>query len=193
MQSKMSEIKLDVLAVGSLVRDGKRILEAHSSSTLVRNGERNIVVDTSSEERKDSILYSLQQLGILPEEIDTVVITHLHDDHTGNIGLFPRARLMAHEHESPPFDWTILKGGEELIPGVKVMHTPGHSPGSISVFVEADRRYAIAGDALPTEDNYVKNVPPGIHYDRDVALQSIKRIVDYAQVVVPGHGFPFLV
>lgn len=187
----MSEIKLDVLTIGRIVRDGKTILEAHSSSTLVRNGNRKIVVDTSSAERKESILYSLEQLGILPEEIDTVVITHLHSDHLGNIDLFPNAKFMAHEKELPPPTWATLKGGEELITGVKVVHTPGHSPGSVSVFVEADRRYAITGDALPTKDNYVKNVPPGVHYDRDVAMQSIKRIVDYAQLVVPGHDFPF--
>jgi glyoxylase-like metal-dependent hydrolase (beta-lactamase superfamily II) len=59
--------------------------------------------------------------------------------------------------------------------------------------VQADRRYVIAGDALPTEENYVKNVPPGINYDPDLAMESIKRIVGYADVVVPGHGLPFSV
>jgi glyoxylase-like metal-dependent hydrolase (beta-lactamase superfamily II) len=60
------------------------------------------------------------------------------------------------------------------------------------VFVDADRRYVVAGDAIPLEDNFRKMVPPRLNTDSALALQSIKNISQYAQVVIPGHGFPFM-
>lgn len=62
----------------------------------------------------------------------------------------------------------------------------------MSVFVEADRRYVIAGDAIPMENNFRKMVPPAINCDAEEALQSIKKIKRYADVIIPGHGFPFM-
>ncbi len=189
----MSEIKLDVLCIGSIVRDGKKVVEAHSSSVLVRSGDMTIVVDTSSPERRDHIRYSLRDLKVEPKDVDAVVLTHMHDDHTGNINLFPRARRIAHAGDSPPKGWEAIEEEMEIAPGVRLVPTPGHSYGSLSVFVDADRRYVIAGDALPTIDNYMRMVPPGINYDPELATESIKRIVEYADVVVPGHGPPFSV
>ena len=80
----------------------------------------------------------------------------------------------------------------EIAEGVKLVHTPGHTPDSMSVFVKADRNYAVAGDAVPLEDNIRKKVPPRLNYDPDLAMQSIKSIVRFADVIVPGHGFPFM-
>ena len=58
--------------------------------------------------------------------------------------------------------------------------------------MDADRHYVIAGDTIPLEDNYTRNVPPAVNTDRDLALESIKRVRRYADVVIPGHGFPFM-
>jgi glyoxylase-like metal-dependent hydrolase (beta-lactamase superfamily II) len=75
--------------------------------------------------------------------------------------------------------------------GVRMVHTPGHTPGSISVIVDAGEVFAIAGDAVPTEDNVRKWVPPGHHYDRGKAMGSMAMLVEMADVVVPGHGPAF--
>lgn len=72
------------------------------------------------------------------------------------------------------------------------MHTPGHTKGSMSVFIKSERKYVIAGDAIPTENNFRRMVPPATNYDKDLALQSIKMIKGYADVVIPGHGNPFM-
>jgi len=79
----------------------------------------------------------------------------------------------------------------ELRPGVTIVPTPGHTKGSVSLFVVSDRRYAIVGDAMPTQDNYLKWVPPGLNYDPEEALRSMRRIVDFAETVIPGHSAPF--
>ena len=72
------------------------------------------------------------------------------------------------------------------------METPGHTHGSITVVADTNEgRVAAAGDALPTLGNYQKWVPPGINFDRRTALISMEKIVDAADIIVPGHDDKF--
>ena len=185
--------KLDILAVGDLKRDGDTIVRACSTSTLIRAGGVNIVVDTSTEDMLPAIRTSFRQIGVLPKDVSIVVLTHTHGDHCGNNGLFKKAKFYVREEECPAEDGFIaVSENIEIAPGVRLVHTPGHTPGSMSVLVEGERRYAIAGDAIPLEDNFRRMVPPRINYDAGTAMESIKSITDYADVIIPGHGFPFL-
>jgi N-acyl homoserine lactone hydrolase len=178
--------KVDVLCEGAIRRDGKVVLEAHSSSTLVRTGRHTIVVDTSSFSYRSKILGSLERLGVKPDAVEILVITHDHHDHHENNELFPKAELIMF-HSEP-----VKEDEESRIDDMaRLVRTPGHTPESVSLFVESDKRYAIVGDALPIKDNYIKWVPPGLNYDPEKALRSMKRIVDWADIVIPGHDAPF--
>jgi len=187
----MATINLDILAVGNLIRDGDTIVEAHSTSTLIRTEDRNIVVDTSSKFLKPAVKDSLKQLRVLPKDVDSVVFTHAHHDHVENVDLFPKAKIYVRKEEESDKGIKVDRD-MELCPGVKLIHTPGHTAGSMSVFVTAERKYAITGDAVPLQDNVLKMVPPGLNIDKDLAMKSIKAIVSFADVIVPGHGFPFI-
>jgi len=181
------------LCRGRIRKQDDVILEAHSSSTLVKTGEHNIVVDTSSPQNREAIIRELERLHVAAEDVDFLVITHSHWDHLANNDLFPQARLVMHPLEAMSPSVMSAEDGMSLCVGVTVIHTPGHTQGSISVVVDAEKRYVMAGDALPTEDNYRKWVPPRLNYDPEIALKSMKRIVDMAEVIVPGHGQPFQV
>ena len=187
-------VKLDILAVGNLERDDDgNILQAHSTSTLIRSGDRLIVVDTSSRYLRPALKNSFRELGVFMKDVDTVILTHSHSDHIENLDLFPNAKVYLHAGgEEVPFKHETVTEGIEIAEGVRLVHTPGHTPDSMSVFVKADRNYAVAGDAVPLEDNIRKKVPPRLNYDPDLAMQSIKSIVRFADVIVPGHGFPFM-
>ena len=187
-------VKLDILAVGNLERDDDgNILQAHSTSTLIRSGDRLIVVDTSSKYLRPALKNSFRELGVFMKDVDTVILTHSHSDHIENLDLFPNAKVYLHAGgEEVPFKHETVTEDIEIAEGVKLVHTPGHTPDSMSVFVKADRNYAVAGDAVPLEDNIRKKVPPRLNYDPDLAMQSIKSIVRFAEVIVPGHGFPFM-
>jgi glyoxylase-like metal-dependent hydrolase (beta-lactamase superfamily II) len=187
-------VKLDILAVGNLERDDDgNILQAHSTSTLIRSGDRLIVVDTSSRYLRPALKNSFRELGVFMKDVDTVILTHSHSDHTENLDLFPNANVYLHAGgEEVPFKHETVTEDMEIAEGVRLVHTPGHTPDSMSVFVKADRNYAVAGDAVPLEDNIRKKVPPRLNYDPDLAMQSIKSIVRFADVIVPGHGFPFM-
>lgn len=188
-------IQLDILCVGDLTRDEEgNVLEAHSTSVLIRAAGHNIVVDPSDEYMDAAVRTSFKQLGILPEEVDIVVLTHTHSDHVENLGLYKKAKVYVHSGSKVRIPGTIVIDSPEykLCEGVRLVHTPGHCNEEMSVFVNADRKYVCAGDAIPLEDNFVKDVPPAINIDARLALESIKKIRDYADVVIPGHGFPFM-
>jgi glyoxylase-like metal-dependent hydrolase (beta-lactamase superfamily II) len=188
-------IQLDILAVGDLQRDDDgSILKADSTSVLIRTPDRTIVVDPSTKYLKPSVRTSFRQIGVFPKEVDTVVLTHTHRDHIENLDMYPKAKVYVHAGSDVPIPGAIVidESDYRLCDGVRLVHTPGHCPEQMSVFVDADRRYVIAGDAIPLEDNFFKNLPPRLNTDPELALKSIKRIREYADVVIPGHGFPFM-
>jgi N-acyl homoserine lactone hydrolase len=82
---------------------------------LLRDGKRNILVDTGVNNRhiksgtiwegvqiqagEESVLSALKKVAVDPKEIDTVVYTHFHDDHVGNSHLFPKAKHISQRDE----------------------------------------------------------------------------------------------
>lgn len=176
---------------GYLVREGNSVVDASSSVTLVESEGQLIVVDTGSPADRARLVSTLKEFGVDPKSVDCVVNTHLHIDHCGCNELFEGARLFAHELESPPIGTVRVRQRTELAAGVELVPTPGHSPGSLSVFVEADEKVAICGDAIPTRVNYDKRVPPFINFDRKLAEKSMDVIGAWADLVIPGHDPPF--
>ncbi len=190
-------VQVSVLKDGTIERDPDgTILDASSSVTLVQAGGTNIIVDTGMPHDAEEILEALHRHGLDSEDIDIVVNTHCHHDHTGCNRLFGVAEVIVHTKEGAPrcisgrsrrIEWDT-----ELVPGVQIILTPGHTRGSISVAADTpEGTWVMAGDALPTLDNYVGWVPPGINYDEMVAMVSMKRIIDLAWMIVPGHGPAF--
>ena len=180
-----------LLKSGSIERDqAGNILDARSSVTLIKTERGWIIVDTGQVGDEEEILKALVDLGLEKSDIDFIVNTHSHPDHCANNRLFSRAMKI------------YPQDGEEITPGVWTLATPGHSPDSISVVVDAaiqpgdgmaptSRRVVIAGDALPTLGNYQKRVPPAVHYDRALAVASMNKIIEMADMVIPGHDRPF--
>jgi glyoxylase-like metal-dependent hydrolase (beta-lactamase superfamily II) len=186
----MTKLTVKQLCEGWLVRERGVVLEAHSTSSIILGGKQVIVVDTSDRTLRPKVITTLNELGVRAEDVNIVVNTHLHPDHVSNNDLFPNATVLFHEAEGRRSSREI-GSGIDLAEGVRVIHTPGHTRGSVSVLVEGDVRTAIAGDAIPTKDNYTKMVPPGSNYDPELAMRSMERIIEWAQVIVPGHGPAF--
>jgi len=176
---------------GRLVRSGNTILEASSTVSLVVSAEKKVIVDTGSPTDMKLLQKALRAASVRPSEVDMVINTHLHLDHIGGNSLFTNARFYAHRLESPPLGTVRVSEGFELLPGVEVVLTPGHTAGSISVLVHADRRYVVCGDAIPTKANVENHVPPSININPRLALKSLDSLVASADVIVPGHEAPF--
>src|SRR5256884_5793903 len=105
----------------------------------------------------DLLVHRLDGLDLEPANVDLVVISHLHYDHAGGGALFSDSELVvqkdeyAYAHYPAPFfapfyyrknfdlpgsRWRLLDGDTELVPGVTVLRTDGHTPGHQSLFVE---------------------------------------------------------
>jgi glyoxylase-like metal-dependent hydrolase (beta-lactamase superfamily II) len=143
-------------------------------SVLIRSPDGVVLVDTGlgplprefMPDVESQLLHRLE-----PEAVDVVIHTHLHVDHVGWDGAFPRARYVVHRD-----DWSFfmapsqirerphlhrleplkeeglvdLVGGEgEVAPGIRVLSSPGHTPGHVHVLVEHEGAAAvILGDVV---------------------------------------------
>ena len=90
--------RFDVLLEGSL-RPGVR-----GTCTLVRDGDLVAVVDPGLAPSQASILDPLRALGLEPGDVNAVVLSHHHPDHTVNTALFPDAAV--HDH------WAVYRGDQ---------------------------------------------------------------------------------
>ena len=131
---------LTVLKPGLLKRDRfGNILDARSTVTLIQNNGYNIVVDTGLQSEEKLIISSLDKLDLAPRDIDYVIITHDHIDHTGNNGLFANATIVMHKNELyndiEGTKYRLISGEFEIIPGIQLLETFGHTNGCVSVFL----------------------------------------------------------
>lgn len=198
------EYEVSVLKPGLLVRDRfGAILDARSTVTLIidqANGQ-NILVDSGLASEKDELLSALSDNNLKPIDIHILINTHAHPDHTGNNDLFPKAQFIGHRGEYwgviAQDDCKIIIRDTELAQGLRVLETPGHTKGSITLLVTglipgtSRTSIAITGDALPILDNYLKWVPPGINYDPEIAMCSMQNITNSADIIIPGHDKAF--
>lgn len=181
-----------IIKPGIIIRDKFGIVhDARSTVTLIKN-EKNIIVDTGAVGEHKGIINGLKKERLRPQDIDIVINTHLHPDHCGNNNLFINAQFIAHEVElMPKSKFIAVRDEYEVDEKVKIIWTPGHTLGSISVLVRDDKRYAIVGDAIPTLENYLTWMPPHINIDPKMAIESMEKIKRSADVIIPGHGDMF--
>jgi len=153
----------------------------------------------------------LYPMAIQPyrDEIDTIVLTHCHFDHTGHvkeIAHMCRAKIAIHRDDaggliddaknlsinfgsrSPGIVPDIVLSDGDTIGGLTVLHTPGHTPGSICLWLEADK-VLISGDTVFTDGAFGRYDFPG--GSRQALEQSLDRLVPLdVEGLYPGHGEP---
>lgn len=161
-----------------------------------------------------SITDQLGANGYSPDDIETVVLSHLDWDHCYNLDLFTHADVYVQRTEVEeryadgfPMEWdapwsavelTFLDGETELAPGIVAFHTPGHQVGHQSLEVStADGTTVIAADAIPTFENLEPSddgafIPGGINVSDEDWWRSAREIVDRADVILPGHEWGIL-
>lgn len=146
--------------------------------------------------------------GTKPEDIKTVVLSHMHLDHAGNLHLFEHADVYVHRkdfeygqtlvHLSPDpakhgayvkadmevhvKQFHLVEEDFELLPGIEIISVPGHTPGLLGVIVHLQEEGTLIfpQDAVYTRANYG---PPakasGIMYDNVAFFESIEKIRTY--------------
>ncbi|MEU7689260.1 MBL fold metallo-hydrolase [Microbispora hainanensis] len=203
----------EMFAGAAFAPDEEWVLHFHCY--LVRAAGRTVLVDTGIGGADSPATWAplpgrlteeLAAAGTAPEDVDVVVLTHLHSDHmggavAGGAPVFPNARHIVQRAEvewaSAPVRELILDplrdlldvadGDVEAVPGVRVLHAPGHTPGHQCVE---------AGDVVMSGDvlhHPVQLADPTIRYvydeDPGLAVRTRTDVLARAAVLAPAH-FP---
>jgi glyoxylase-like metal-dependent hydrolase (beta-lactamase superfamily II) len=161
-----------------------------SSIVLVRDGDATIIVDPGMVARRTLILDPLAELGVAPESVTHVFLSHHHPDHTINIALFPEAEVVDFWARYKDDLWLDHDGdGYRLAPHAELWLTPGHTAEDASLIVEADDGVYAMTHLWWHQDRSPEIDPLG---DDQAAIEAGRaRILAAADIVIPGHGGPF--
>jgi glyoxylase-like metal-dependent hydrolase (beta-lactamase superfamily II) len=187
---------------------------------LTRVDGKLVVVDTGMPGNAKKILeYLSTKMNRDSKDLKTILLTHCHPDHAGSaleLKELTGAKIAIHRDDAdyvagrkklPPIRGPVptetarfppppliqpdllLEDGE-IIDGLKVIHIPGHTPGSIALF-DQSRRILFTGDALLAFGGKVNGPSEQFSVDIHEARRSIKRltILDF-DIMLSGHGDP---
>ncbi|MBB4383050.1 N-acyl homoserine lactonase family protein [Bradyrhizobium sp. SBR1B] len=144
--------------------------------------------------RPKTLAAQLEQLGLKPDDVKAMAVSHTHPDHTGNVELFPQATLYVQKAE---YDWPgannqprfkpshpveLLNGDKDVFGdgSVTILSTPGHTPGHQSLLVKLPKTGAVvlSGDAVHFRDNWDNRRVPSMNVDKDQTAASMQKIAD---------------
>lgn len=178
---------------------------------ILRGGGETILVDTGY--HPDAIAHrpgrvclvspvdALRSLGIATDEVSTVIVTHFHFDHTGNLSAFPDARLVVQRKE---YDfWTgphaarpavaasveaseigflaeaaaaghvdLIDGDHQVTDGVRATLVGGHCPGQQVVTVDGEQPVVLCSDALHFHEEMERYMPFNVLFDIEEMYQA---------------------
>ncbi|MEI4508716.1 N-acyl homoserine lactonase family protein [Sphingopyxis sp. CCNWLW253] len=203
--------------------------------TLLRHAQGNILFDTGCSPEaaidpearwggvaramapifapEQAVVGQLGLAGLLPDDIDVVVCSHLHPDHCGCNDHFPRATVICHAAEvaaarAPdgaamgylPREWDNPQGfdtfeGQRDLFGdgrIILLPVPGHTPGMTAALValDGDGEFLLASDAIAVEANLREGYAPKNSWDLGLAneaIDALRRIGEKGATVIFGH------
>lgn len=199
------------------------LIEGGEKNILIDTGEMHPV---QSEEREKSIggtIYTFEEglakHNLRPEDIDIVIHTHLHNDHCENDYKCVNAQFYIHKseldtiHNCHPLDYRyvedfifeieqnkqirVVNTDQEIIPGIRVMHTPVHTPGGLTVLIQTSKGLAAVTGFCVIKENFeppvhirameMEVIPPGTSINTYEAYDTMIRVKELADIILPLH------
>ncbi len=178
----------------------------NNCNTYLIDGPARVLIDPGHMRLFDHVKTGLAQIGLEPSDLDLILCTHAHPDHVEAVQWFNGTPALFAMNEK---DWRMfremggalganidlesyvpdffLEEGDFEIKGLKlrIIDTPGHSPGSISVYW-ADRKALFTGDVIFKDGLGRTDLPGG---NGTALKESIKRLSGFdAEYLLSGHG-----
>ncbi|GHO61711.1 MBL fold metallo-hydrolase [Ktedonobacter sp. SOSP1-52] len=165
-------------------------------------------------EHEKGVIEQLATIDVRSSDIDLLICTHYDDDHAGNHGAFPNARLIAQrlQHEvasaghprfaltrsqwdQPASRYQLVDGDTQLLPGLELIETSGHVPGHQAVLVHLPQTGSVllAIDAVAIQAHFTADRPVGpTDADGAGAIASTRKLLNLAErkhlsLVIFGH------
>ncbi len=150
----------------------------------------------------------MARIGLTPDAIDLQILTHTHIDHIGGIEDFTHVPMVVSKaeraldkplywHGRHPFDWPEeqvyieVEGDVELVPGLTLLETPGHTPGQMSLLVDLPETGAVilTSDTISRPEELEEGFAG--YWREELAEKHARRLMALAQVrdafVIFGH------
>jgi glyoxylase-like metal-dependent hydrolase (beta-lactamase superfamily II) len=177
---------------------------------LVKGTRKNLLIDTGLPWESELLIGQLASIGLTPEDIHIVALTHEHLDHIGCVPIFsPHTVIAAHTMSankigmqdefvlmSKAFHLNVaeyhidfhLHHGTNIDLGgtvLQVLHSPGHSSGSICLY-DADQQILFTGDTIFANGTLGGIFPSGSISDYTLTLRQLSML--RIKELYPGHG-----
>ena len=202
----MPEYQIPIVCYLVQTDDGKNI--------LIDSGLPEIIPEGASEfENGQDVIEQLANIGLKPDDIDTVISTHYDGDHAGRHAAFTKAHYVVQRvhhldaASNPRFadirpEWDqpldriqLVDGDTELLPGLRLIETSGHVPGHQSVLVRLPKTGAIllTMDAVPFGEGFTRDLRDGdSNPDAEATRASTIKLLDLVEreqidLVIFGH------
>jgi N-acyl homoserine lactone hydrolase len=151
---------------------------------------------------------ALATLNLTPAEIDIIIHTHLHNDHCENDYKCTNAEVYVQKAEREflnnphPVDHRYypdilddvqvveIEGDANIVDGIDVIFSPGHTVGGQSVAINTSEGRAVITGFCCNDKNFPTAGPaiaPGVHIDLTEAYDSIQKIKEMADILIPLH------
>jgi glyoxylase-like metal-dependent hydrolase (beta-lactamase superfamily II) len=190
---------------------------AHANVYLLINGEELTVIDTGTSGNAQKTVAYIQKIGHQPADVKTIILTHFHMDHMGSaeeLKDLTNAKVAAHTEDADyisgkkpfpkpknilfravssfvkpaPVQVDVILKEDDKIAGLTVIHTPGHTPGSI-MLLDEKRKVLFAGDTLRYDGKKVSGSPEQFTMDPNQVRESIAKASTLNfDIMLPGHG-----
>ncbi len=220
----MPQLRFDIISIGTLSRnrlwnETQPVRTAHATTTLIRGGKRNILIDPGLPPAAINARL-FERTGLRPEQIDTVFLTNFRPAHRAGLALFSNASVLIHEPEQQAarqylkqlmeqaseedIDHKVLRdeltlleslqpAEDMLVEQVDLFPLPGYTPGTCGLLLSLPTTTVlIAGDAVPTQDHFLAGQILPDAFDIPTAQESLREVYEIADLIVPGHDNLFL-
>jgi len=167
--------------------------------------------------KEQYVVNQLKKIDVRADDIDYVILSHLHLDHAGGVGDFSNAVYVVQQAEydwaynpentqraayisadyDKPVKWLKLNGEERYDffndGTIEIWFTPGHTPGhqSLLVNLKESGKFLLTGDSCYTEENLNESIPPGLVWNAELSMNTIRKMQELnksaAIKIVTGH------
>lgn len=179
--------------------DWWRVDFAYVSAYVLVRAREAALVDCGLGSRVDAIGAVLGAAGTGWDRVRHVLITHVHTDHHDGLtevaARAPGAAIYAGAADSRSIQDVSgrqvrpVTDGEEVF-GLRMVETPGHTPGHLAVF-DTDSRVLVAGDAISNTIDGLQGPMSDFSGDMRTAEESVRKLAALEpEVILFGHGPP---